>query len=263
MNRSSHLANSNNTPLSSSSTSLPSPSPSHEPQRVKMVILGDDQVGKSSLAISYTTRTFPQLKTSSPSNKQTGKTKAGPFADYYTSVTLDDKDFELSVWDTNASSEYEHIRPLNFAKTDIFLLCFSLIDATTLEHITKWSREVTNNFPAGKEPPRLLVGLKSDLKLEPLPFDKQKRATREQALQVAKEIGAVDYVECSARSGDGVEDVFLTALNAVVYPCLQSNDNINIRGSGGANVEEEIKDVIVQAAQPNVPAGRKKRCIIS
>jgi len=222
-----------------------------------MVLLGDAEVGKSSLVVTFTTRSFPKP------NQPAKNGKAGPFADYYSTMTLDDKDFELSVWDTNASAEYEHIRPLNFAKTDIFLLCFSVVEGVTLENIAKWSREIRNNFPAGKEPPKLLVGLKTDLRYEPMLYDKQKRATREQALQVAKEIGASDYVECSARCGDGVEEVFLAALNSVVYPChIQPADIVNLRGSGGANVEEDVKDLL---SLPNAGAaqrGKKKRCII-
>lgn len=249
--------------------------------KVKMVLLGDAQVGKSSLVINYTSRTYPATS----SNKQQQEPqphhgKAGPFADYYTILTVDDKDFELSLWDTNASAEYEHIRPLNFAKTDIFLLCFSVGDASSLDNISKrWNRELQCSFSAGKEagkeePLKLLVGLKTDLRFaEPsmnMLYDttnnKHKRATREQALQVAKEIGAVDYIECSARTGDGVEDVFITALHSVVYPCLHqladnNNNKVNLRGSGGANVEEDSKDIL-NLPPTNRGHGRKKRCII-
>jgi len=264
--------------LANSSTSNPpgdaSPkSSSVEPQKVKMVLLGDPQVGKSSMVISYTThRAFQQQNLGSSDNKQGSKLKA-PFADYYTTATVDDKDFELSMWDTNASTEYEHIRPLNFAKTDIFLLCFSVTQETSLDNVTaKWIREI-NNCPAGKSAPlKLLVGLQTDMRDEQWSaYDKGKRITKEQAMQVATEIGAVDYVECSARTAEGVEDVFLAALNAVIYPQLLDNkkllaggEKINLRGSGGANMEEDSKDAL-DATNNNAGGGghhKKKRCII-
>jgi len=87
------------------------------------------------------------------------------FADYTTIMTLDDKDFELSLWDTNSSNEYEHIRPLNFAKTDVFLLCFAMNNATSLNNtFDKWDKEIKRHFQPDNEPLKLLVGLKADLR---------------------------------------------------------------------------------------------------
>jgi len=303
------LANSSNSNPPSPPSSTTS---STEPQKVKMVLLGDSQVGKSGLVNSYTTlRAFAQQQQQSKNNnsnissssngsdrskkncnpggglnnlhnsRQGSATKLkAPFADYYVTLTVDDKDFELSLWDTNSSAEYEHIRPLNFAKTEIFLLCFSVTQTSSLENVAaKWVPEIKSSFPAqgggnkkAAEPMRLLVGLQTDMREEQWQaYDKGKRVTKEQALQVAREIGAVDYVECSARTGEGVEDVFLAALNAVIYPQLHDNSNkhaekINLRGSGGANLDEDYsKDVDILDNNAGTAGGghKKRRCVIS
>lgn len=324
------LANSSN----SNPPTPPAPSSSDPPQKVKMVLLGDSQVGKTSLVSSYTTlRAFPQQQTSPSkggggenrsSNNSTSSSKSGsmskncnssnltnscgqlslkgsaklkaPFADYYATVTVDDKDFELSMWDTNSSAEYEHIRPLNFAKTDIFLLCFLVTQQTSLDNVAaKWVPEIKSTFPStsssaggkgtgggGKEPLRLLVGLQTDLREEQwMAYDKGKRISKETAMQVAREIGAVDYVECCARTGEGVEDVFLTALNAAIYPQLHDTqkhasggggEKINLRGSAGANLSGEedyynkdALDLGDGSGMNNSHGGgghKKRRCVI-
>lgn len=65
--------------------------------------------------------------------------------------------------------------------------------------------------------PIILVGLKTDLRtdqhaLSMLAAQGTKPVSTEQGQAVAKEIGAVRYVECSAKNRDGVQEVFDTAL---------------------------------------------------
>ena len=46
----------------------------------------------------------------------------------------------------------------------------------------------------------------------------QTPVTYEQGLAMAKKIGAVKYIECSALTHEGVDDVFNEAIKAVLYP---------------------------------------------
>jgi len=136
--------------------------------KLKLVVLGDEEVGKSSLLISYTNPTRV--------NFQPAKKTKMLFADYSTPVTVDDKTFNVTLWDMNASDEYRHIRPLNFANTDLFLLCFSVASLSSLESVTtKWNAEIKNKFDPGKEPLKLLVGLKSDLRESEMEGEQQKK----------------------------------------------------------------------------------------
>ena len=77
---------------------------------------------------------------------------------------------------------------------DLFLLCFSLSSAASLRNVlSKWSPELKHY---AKRAPVLLVGLKADLR---------KRGDAgcvdtERGLEVAREIGAEAYMECSAKT---------------------------------------------------------------
>jgi len=268
-----------------------------EPHILKIVVLGDSEVGKSSLIISYTDNN--NNNTTSPGlSKQANKPK-NSFANYSTTITLDDKEFEICIWDTNASTEYEHIRPLNFAKTDLFLICFSVANPSSLANISeKWNQEIKNHFGPGKEdePPKLLVGLQADWREEDdgaLDFSedsprttkrevlasssnnkksKEKIATttKEQGMQMAREIGAVDYLECSALTGDGVGSVFEAVVNAAAYPMLHSGDlsqaPVTEKNTFSANDDEREKEINksdgVVGRGAGRRRGRKKRCVV-
>jgi GTPase SAR1 family protein len=66
-----------------------------------------------------------------------------------------------------------------------------------------------------------LVGCKKDLRfdnktIEELHKTSQKPVTMEQGEEVKKRIGAVKYIECSAKNGDGVREVFEHATRAAL-----------------------------------------------
>ena len=43
-----------------------------------------------------------------------------------TNLTVDGKDFELTLWDTAGQEEYDRLRPLSYQKADVVLVCFSI-----------------------------------------------------------------------------------------------------------------------------------------
>ena len=83
----------------------------------------------------------------------------------------------------------------------------------SLNHVFKWYPEVAH-FCEGT--PLILVGTKIDLRKDDhtrrmLSAQGQEPVSTEQGASVAKEIGA-KYIECSAKTGTGVQDVFNLAL---------------------------------------------------
>ena len=95
----------------------------------------------------------------------------------------------------------------------MFLICFSIISPASFENVrAKWYPEVSHHCP---NTPVVLVGTKLDLRddqdtndllakknLQPL--------TYAQGLQMAKEINAVKYLECSALTQKGLKVIRLT-----------------------------------------------------
>jgi GTPase SAR1 family protein len=95
----------------------------------------------------------------------------------------------------------------------VVLIAFAIDTPDSLENVTvKWNEEVRSI--CGPSVPVLLVGLKSDLRPPPGHPDSDQYVSRERAEEVAQQIGARAYKECSALKIQGVDDVFEAATRA-------------------------------------------------
>lgn len=162
--------------------------------RRKLVIIGDGACGKTSLLYVFTLGQFPQ------------EYHPTVFENYVTDCRVDGIKVILALWDTAGQEEYERLRPFSYSKADIIVIGFALNDRESLENArSKWAEEVLRYCP---QAPIVLVGLKKDLKANE---DPNNIVTRQEAENVAMVIGAKKYMECSALTGEGVDDVFEVA----------------------------------------------------
>ncbi|PAA52786.1 hypothetical protein BOX15_Mlig024445g3 [Macrostomum lignano] len=159
---------------------------------IKAVVVGDGEVGKTSLMICYVSNAFPADHIPTV------------FDNYSTIINLDGAVCALSLWDTAGQSEYDRLRPVVYPMTDVIIICFSLVEPASYENArNRWVKEVRHFCPLA---PLLLVGTKLDLRRQDSPPGRC--ISRLQGMAMAKDIGAVRYLECSALTQDGVCAVF-------------------------------------------------------
>jgi GTPase SAR1 family protein len=121
--------------------------------------------------------------------------------------------------------DYDHLRPLSYPNTDVFLLCFSVVSPSSLDNVQqKWVPELRHFCP---NIPFILVGTQVDLRENPkavqkLAQYKLKPIQLEQAMKIARKIGAAQYVECSALTQHGLQDVFKEAIVLALDPSAPS-----------------------------------------
>jgi GTPase SAR1 family protein len=107
--------------------------------------------------------------------------------------------------------DYDRLRPLSYPQTDVFLVCFSVTSPASFENVKeKWFPEVHHHCPGV---PCLIVGTQVDLRddpqvMEKLSRQKQRPVSSEAGERLARELGAVKYVECSALTQKGLKNVF-------------------------------------------------------
>ncbi|AMD21556.1 HFL300Wp [Eremothecium sinecaudum] len=159
--------------------------------RRKLVIIGDGACGKTSLLHVFTLGKFPE------------EYRPTVFENYVTDCRVDGIKVQLALWDTAGQEEYERLRPMSYSKADIILIGFAIDDPESLENAReKWTVEALRYCPNA---PIILVGLKNDLRKD----DNTKHTVDpNQAMEVLRAIGAKKYMECSALTGEGVDDVF-------------------------------------------------------
>lgn len=162
---------------------------------VKLLMIGDASVGKSSLVQRYVDDDF-QLNWI-PTIGIDVRLK---------SVPLHGKKFKVQVWDTAGQERYRCITENYFRGTDGFCLVFDLTDRSTFDKLQYWlnmgNRAVELNIP------RIIVGNKCDLV-------EQRTVTLEEAEKFAQFHG-YQYFETSAASGENVQNAFFDLVKAVV-----------------------------------------------
>ncbi|KXS14737.1 GTP-binding protein rho5 [Gonapodya prolifera JEL478] len=177
------------------------------PIRRKLVIVGDGACGKTCLLIRFSQGKFPEVYVPTV------------FENYVADVHVDGKHVELALWDTAGQEDYDRLRPLSYPDSHVILICYAVDSPDSLDNVKeKWISEVLH-FCAGL--PFLLIGLKRDLRNDPRVIDElrkthQRPVDYEEGEDVARKIGASRYLECSAKSGEGVTEVFEHATRAAL-----------------------------------------------
>jgi len=175
--------------------------------RKKLVIVGDGACGKTCLLIVFSKDQFPEVYVPTV------------FENYVADIEVDGKQVELALWDTAGQEDYDRLRPLSYPDTDVILMCFSIDSPDSLENIPeKWTPEVRHFCP---NVPIILVGNKKDLRndqatIKELSKMKQQPVALEEGKSMSEKIGAYAYLECSAKTKEGVRDVFETATRAAL-----------------------------------------------
>lgn len=176
---------------------------------LKCVVVGDGAVGKTCLLMSYANDAFPEEYVPTV------------FDHYAVSVNVGGKQYLLGLYDTAGQEDYDRLRPLSYPMTDVFLICFSVVNPASFQNVREeWVPELQEYAPSV---PYLLIGTQIDLRDDPktiakLNDMKEKPITTEQGQKLAKEIGACCYVECSALTQKGLKTVFDEAIIAILTP---------------------------------------------
>ncbi|KAF8187012.1 P-loop containing nucleoside triphosphate hydrolase protein [Mycena galopus ATCC 62051] len=166
---------------------------------IKLVVVGDDTVGKTSLYISYKTKHFP--------------TDYIPtiFDGCTIQVAIGTETWTLAPFDTADKPDYDRLRPLSYPQTDVFLVCFSVgLPGSFSNTQQKWFPELKHHCPGV---PCILVATQIDLRSDQEAVEKMARhgqlpVNTAQGQTMARQLGAAQYAECSAKTHQGVQNVF-------------------------------------------------------
>jgi len=178
-------------------------------QSIKCVFVGDREAGKAAVLLNYT-------------SGQTDGYVPTVFDNYSAFVLVDGRPVSVGLWDTAGSSDYDRLRPLSYPGTNVFVLCFSVVQPSSFHKaISKFAPEIR---AFSTTVPIVLAGTEIELRDKEDVVEKLQQKhhsgpiTFEDGVKKAREIGAVKYVECSATTGQGIDELFKTAYCAVLFP---------------------------------------------
>lgn len=141
-----------------------------------------------------------------------------PFNSITIDVELDGDEKEIEFQDTQSHDEVTKTRSKFYEKANVFLICFELVMSITgrVEDIhDKWYREIRLHSQA----PIILVGTHHDLRDKKNSLDTRQGhpnniISTEKGNSLGAKIKAVKYLECSLKTGVGIDDILEEAVNA-------------------------------------------------
>ncbi|CAO3689681.1 unnamed protein product [Rhizopus stolonifer] len=177
-----------------------------EPEEVikrKIVLVGDGACGKTCLLSVFCKGSFPMTQYIPTIFETAAK-----------DMVVDSRNVIAELWDSAGQEDYDKLRTLSYPDSDVIVIAFSVDIPESLENITeKWVPEV-QRYCAGL--PIILTACKVDLRQDKLPKQFEQLISYQQGMDVARQVGAYKYVECSAKLGQGVQQVFDTAIKSTM-----------------------------------------------
>ncbi|KAF7358732.1 Cell division control protein 42 [Mycena sanguinolenta] len=157
---------------------------------IKCMLVGDSDVGKTCLLTAYTDNRFP-----------TGYISR-IYGGHGMDVVVRDVRYALGVFDNTGAPEDDRLRPLGYPQTDVF---------------PRWLADAQHYCPGI---PCILVATQIDLRQPDFNTvnseEPRQMITTAQGEKLAREIKVAKFVECSALTREGVQDVFDEAIIAAV-----------------------------------------------
>ncbi|KAI0021969.1 P-loop containing nucleoside triphosphate hydrolase protein [Xylariomycetidae sp. FL0641] len=200
----------------SETTAVPTPSPLlpgtpstlvESRAKMRFVFVGDSESGKSSLLLRYYRDTFTL-----------GYQKT-QYELYDKMTQIDGQDVEAELWDTCGDVGLHQLSLLSYLSWDAVFLCFSINSLSRfIDAKTKWAKDI-HQYCRGR--PVFLVGLKKDLRVgtglwAPLFPNLETRVSAADGEAAAKSLGCVEYLECSAKTGEGCAEAIEAGMRHIL-----------------------------------------------
>ena len=199
---------------------------SKAPIQVKVVLLGDSGVGKSSIVLRFVADNFK-----SDAEATIGASYMGKI------LQFNDKMIKFNIWDTAGQERYHSLAKMYYRDATAAIIVYDITKRDSYEGLKRWHKELTENGP--KDISIIIAGNKEDLvQAEAVP--------PEEAMGFARSIGA-QYKKTSAKSNEGIEQVF-RELAGKMFPDVNTHQP---KTNGG---------IVVKTKEGNDKKGNKKGC---
>jgi len=162
-----------------------------DPIDIKLILLGETAVGKTSIINRYVKDSFSDILMSSTSMAYVQK-----------KITLNRQKISLNIWDTVGQEKFRSLSKLFFKDTKIVILVYSIVDKKSFDNLSYWLNSVKETI--GSDFILGVVGNKCDLFLE-------QKVDEELGAEFAKKNGGI-FEQISAKENRTGLDNYITKL---------------------------------------------------
>ncbi len=164
-------------------------------EKIKIMVIGETKVGKTSLIKKYTKDVFGGAYLS---------TVGIDFQEKI--INIDGKSVMLQIWDTAGQERFRNIAKNYFHSSDGFLLLYDITCRDSFEKISFWHEQIKINSPQNTK--WMLIGNKCDL-------EENRTVDKSEGENYSKEYN-INFSETSAKDGINVNEVFQTLINEII-----------------------------------------------
>ncbi|CAG9328688.1 unnamed protein product [Blepharisma stoltei] len=198
-----------------------------EKDQYKIVLLGDQGVGKSSIVLRFVKDDYNEEQNATVGASYTGKI-----------LQVNDKIIKFNIWDTAGQERYQSLAKMYYRDANAAIMVYDITKRSSFEGILRWYKELKEFGP--KNIVICIAGNKEDLvEME----DVQPSEVKE----LAKSIGAI-YRKVSAKTSYGVEQMF---------------KDLSVRLESGSDAPSPTKNAtqsVFLTEKPIPDTKKKKKC---
>ena len=183
-------------------------------ETIKIIILGDSKVGKTSFIIRFTKNKFDETYLA---------TIGVDYKDRI--INIENKQYKLLFYDTAGEEKYKSI-PKNYIKNmQGIILMYDITDKSSFDSIIDWISDVKeikgDNFPM------ILVGNKIDL-------NESREVTEEMGNELAEK-NQIEFFETSNKDGTNIQEAGLEIVYKILSETKVNNSRIERIGTANTN----------------------------
>ncbi|GAA5978316.1 hypothetical protein JCM10908_004310 [Rhodotorula pacifica] len=156
-------------------------------KKFKLVFLGEQSVGKTSLITRFMYDTFDNTYQATIGIDFLSKT-----------MYLEDRTVRLQLWDTAGQERFRSLIPSYIRDSSVAVVVYDVTNRASFINTSKWVDDVRSE--RGNDVIIVLVGNKTDL-------NDKRQVTTDEAEQKAKELNVM-FIETSAKAGHNVKTLF-------------------------------------------------------
>ncbi|CBQ71379.1 probable YPT6-GTP-binding protein of the rab family [Sporisorium scitamineum] len=202
-------------------------------RKFKLVFLGEQSVGKTSLITRFMYDTFDNTYQATIGIDFLSKT-----------MYLEDRTVRLQLWDTAGQERFRSLIPSYIRDSSVAVVVYDITNRASFQNTSKWVDDV--RAERGNDVIIVLVGNKTDL-------SDKRQVTTEEAEKKAQEFNVM-FIETSAKAGHNVKVLFKKIAQA-----LPGMDKDADAANGGAAANKNI-DVTAAPAQTTMEDGSSCKC---
>ncbi|TFG12237.1 MAG: GTP-binding protein [Promethearchaeota archaeon] len=172
----------------------------------KIILFGDPGCGKSTLVKRFLTNLF--IKTNTYSLGVSFEVK---------SLTVDGQQVKLQIWSFKGQESYKFLLPTYIRAVRGAIFMYDITNYASLAHLNDWLEVIRKEISAEDIFPIIVVGGKADLA-------ENREVPADDAIKITKSRGLDAFIECSAKTGENVEEAFI-ALTRLMLDHSESRQN--------------------------------------